>query len=301
LIRDSPSNGARESRLTTHGIVLAAAYLALGAVVVWLALRGWEYYRLPLAQRARHPLYWQLKPGGSTGLLLGLGGAGMMTLMLLYSVRKRMRSLQRLGPLRKWLDFHILLGVYGPLFIVLHSSLKLGGLVSISFWSMVAVASSGVFGRFLYLQIPRTRAGDELSLEQVRREDERLAALLQSRSDVPEAALARLREVTEGGSGARSVWRLLPSLAPGSPLLRLRLRRALRPWARSASAELRELRRIALQRALLQRRLLLWDRIRDLFHYWHVFHKPFAIVMYVLMVVHIGVAWLTGYVRLPWR
>ena len=51
-------------------------------------------------------------------------------------------------------------------------------------------------------------------------------------------------------------------------------------------------------KASLHRRILLWQRVRELFHYWHVFHKPFAVVMYLFMVLHIGVAWITGYARL---
>ena len=34
---------------------------------------------------------------------------------------------------------------------------------------------------------------------------------------------------------------------------------------------------------------------RQMFYYWHVLHKPFAIVMYVFMFVHILVAVFTGY------
>jgi hypothetical protein len=39
--------------------------------------------------------------------------------------------------------------------------------VAISFWSMVAVFLSGIIGRFIYIQIPRTIEGRELSLSEV--------------------------------------------------------------------------------------------------------------------------------------
>jgi hypothetical protein len=32
-----------------------------------------------------------------------------------------------------------------------------------------------------------------------------------------------------------------------------------------------------------------------LFHYWHVFHKPFAFIMYIIMLIHIGIALWLGY------
>ena len=53
------------------------------------------------------------------------------------------------------------------------------------------------------------------------------------------------------------------------------------------------------QRAFLERRILLWDRLQRLFHYWHVLHKPFAVIMYLFMIVHVGVALATGY-GWPW-
>jgi hypothetical protein len=49
------------------------------------------------------------------------------------------------------------------------------------------------------------------------------------------------------------------------------------------------------QREQLRRRLRSWRQLHELFHYWHVFHKPFAILMYLFAAVHVGVAWMTGY------
>src|SRR6185503_19373286 len=75
------------------------------------------------------------------------------------------------------------------------SSFKVGGLVSISFWSMVAVALSGVFGRYLYLQIPRTRAGEELTLAEVEKADLELAARLKEEFGATDEFLADLDRV----------------------------------------------------------------------------------------------------------
>ena len=56
-----------------------------------------------------------------------------------------------------------------------------------------------------------------------------------------------------------------------------------------------EFERVLREKAESRRRILLWSRLHDLFHYWHVAHKPFAVVMYVFMVLHVGVALWTGY------
>ena len=49
-------------------------------------------------------------------------------------------------------------------------------------------------------------------------------------------------------------------------------------------------------RMVLERRLRMLADLQSLFHYWHVIHKPFAVVMYLFMLVHIVVATMTGYV-----
>jgi hypothetical protein len=282
----------------TFRALLVLAYAAGLGAFLYLAVTGASYYLAPLPERPRHPMYWTLKPGGSLGLRLGVAGLAMMTVMHVYSARKRIRFLRRLGPLRSWLDFHILLGILGPLFVVLHSSLKVGGLVAVSFWSMVAVALSGVFGRYLYLQIPRTRAGEELSLADAQRADAELSQRLRGEFGVDEAflrglertmapppsgsALADARALVLGAWGARRRAGALVRSLTGVPP---HLRRALLALTR--------------EKARLRRRIVLWEATHRLFHHWHVVHKPFAIVMYVFVVVHVAVALYTGYGR-PW-
>jgi hypothetical protein len=270
-------------------IVLGTLYAAALAVIVDFAWEGRSYYSTPLIERPRHESYWALKPGGSVGHGLGIAGASLMTLMLLYSVRKRVKLFRGLGKLRDWLDFHIFCGVIGPLLVILHSSFKVQGLVALSFWSMIAVALSGVLGRYLYLQIPRTRAGDQLSLAEVEELHGEITRRL--REELGEEPLGELEAIAAGG--------LLPK-TPLVPLLfrlpveGIRLRWRLWSFRRRHRGS-GELTRTARQKALLQRRLLLWNRLQELFHHWHVIHKPFAVVMYVFLIVHVTVAVLTGY------
>lgn len=279
-----------------HRLVLGGLYALFLGSLAWFAFHGLPYYLTPLAERPRHPLYWQLKPGGSWGLGFGIAGAAMMIVMLLYSVRKRFAALRRLGPVSVWLDFHILLGLCGPLFILLHSSFKVRGLVALSFWSMVAVATSGIAGRYLYRQIPHSSSGDELTLAEVERLDKELARQLMVEVGLDAGAIQQLDAVAELGTGSS---RSLAGMALRFPLDAVLLRARLRRYRRQFPPADRRLRHrfelLVAHKARLHRRILLWQRVRELFHYWHVFHKPFAIVMYLFMVVHIGVAWMTGY------
>ena len=52
---------------------------------------------------------------------------------------------------------------------------------------------------------------------------------------------------------------------------------------------------IVAQKRLIRRRIALWDATHRLFHHWHVIHKPFAVVMYLFVVLHVVVATMTGY------
>lgn len=285
------------------GLLYAVAFVVLAR----LAWEGLSYYATPLIDRPRHEDFWALKPGGSRGHLYGVIGSSLMVVMLVYSLRKRVKILRRLGRLRDWLDFHIFCGVVGPLLVILHSSFKVQGLVALSFWSMIAVALSGVLGRYLYLQIPRTRAGDELSLAEVEELRAELTRKLRDELRLPEATLAELDRIALGGIDPidpiasqknRRLAILLFHLPFQAVSLRMRLhsfRRRLQRELDAPTGVLRDVTRLARQKALLERRIALWSRLQQLFHYWHVFHKPFAVVMYVFMVVHIAVVLLTGY------
>jgi hypothetical protein len=46
---------------------------------------------------------------------------------------------------------------------------------------------------------------------------------------------------------------------------------------------------------MLSRKIERLDGMKNLFGYWHVAHLPFALVMLIIMVIHIGVTLLFGY------
>jgi hypothetical protein len=284
----SANTGSRRAALGT----LYA--LALAGVATILVL-GFDYYRTPLLERGHHPGYWTWKPSGTVGHKLGLFGASMMVLMLLYSVRKRAGALRRAGPLSRWLDAHIFLGIIGPLLVILHTSFKVQGLVALSFWSMIVVASSGVLGRYLYLQIPRTQAGEALALEDLERQDRELSERLRARFSLDAAQLEELDAATVTASGRVGLLRGLLRIVGDDLRLRARLREFSRGCPSVPRPLLGEFARTLRQKALARRRILLWGRLHELFHYWHVLHKPFALVMYLFMIVHVAVAVVTGY------
>ncbi len=265
-------------------LMLFVLYAATVAAALWLGIVGAPYYALPEATRPHHAMHELWKPSGFLGHGIGILGTLMMVLMLLYIPRKRMAFMQTWGDIRLWLDVHIWLGVTGSMLVCFHTAFKVGGIVSIAFWSMVAVALSGVLGRYLYLQIPRGIDGHELNRQELEKQ------LLDSLGTLPEGAslLARYSPAEEGG--------LLQWLK--EDLLRgLRLARFRRDLisAGHTAAEARRLLGVLRGALVLRRRIRRLEQVRALLHHWHVIHRPFAFVMYVILIVHVAVAVLFGF------
>ncbi len=152
-----------------HRIYLAGLSLIVLIVLAFLINKGYSYYKTSIEERFFSPDHISLKPSGIWGHGMGILGSLFMIMgVSMYMVRKRYRIFSRLGILKHWLEFHIFLCTLGPILVLFHTSFKFGGIVAISFWSMVAVFLSGIIGRFIYIQIPRTIEGRELSLSEVR-------------------------------------------------------------------------------------------------------------------------------------
>lgn len=276
-----------------HAAVLAVLSLAVALLVGWTVWQGWDYFTTRLAERPHHPDFREFRAAGRVGHGLGILGSLMVLLLLLYSLRKRSRFLQRAGELRIWLRYHIFLGIAGPVLITLHTAFKVGGLVSISYWSMVAVALSGFVGRYLYQQIPRNMLGETLEVAQIEARNEALLVELSTAHGLGDRGAAILEDIALRPLEHRAAPVALLLL----PLLNGTLVRQLQRWApRHVDGDRAAAVNLAKDWVLQTRRMHLFHLVRDLFHYWHVFHKPFAIIMIVVMIVHIAVAVALGYV-----
>ncbi len=268
------------------------------ATIFYIFIKAFPYYITPLPQRPFHPLHTSFKPAGIIGHGLGIIGTLMMIFMLGYSLRKRLRALHRWGRLSTWLNVHIYFGVIGPLLVVLHSSFKLNGIISISFWSMIIVMLSGIVGRYLYLKIPRDFSGEELTLQKVQQEAQQLAHHLQEQYAIEPRRLQlflgdfHLREMLN--RNFLSLWFSLLLF----DIQRKRIRHKIRHWLQQEGIpkeKQQQLVQLVWRRLEIEQKLILWNKIHQMFHYWHVFHKPFAIIMYLILVVHVAIAIWLGY------
>lgn len=272
-----------------HRIYLGTMTAIVIAVTLYLIYYGNSYYSTSIEERFYHVNHKMLKPSGPLGHGFGIVGTIMMLVGVFgYQARKYLKSWARLGVLKHWLEFHIFLCVLGPILVLFHTSFKFGGLVSISFWSMMAVVFSGVIGRFIYLQIPRTIQGRELSLSEIHELKGNLTEKIKSEMDfegMDEIVASTSREMREGNLMVQYIadWKYKSKIR--RQLIDSGIRdKKLQGVMQLVSHELTITRRIERLQVMLK-----------LFKYWHVIHLPFAIVMLVIMVIHVVVTLALGY------
>ena len=266
-------------------------------IVAWGLNRGFEYYILPNADRPFSPAYERLRPAGLDGLRFGVLGAAAITIgVITYSLRKRTRPLARAGKLKYWLEVHIFLCSIGPALVLFHSSFHVGGLIAIAFWSMIVVALSGVFGRYVYVRIPRTVHGTFASLAGVQEAREGLVERLRKDLGPQLAQVERLlgsavRPATTGFVRALFA-------AAWFDLVRRRTLRRLKALLRTVKlpdAARKEVIRLVGVQLELEHSLSIMVPFQRLFRYWHLLHLPLAIVMFLVVGLHIGIAVAFGY------
>jgi hypothetical protein len=164
----------------------------------------------------------------------------------------------------------------------------LGGLIAIAFWSMVAVALSGVFGRYLYHLIPRKPNGEELNSEELSHWGVQGEAFLEGGPISSQRLATMFASLTQVSRKGPSLY----SFAVHSWALRRKrqgLQQELLDFGLNAEAAT-GIAAALLHRARIHLRLRWLGDFRKLFHYWHVIHRPFALIMYIIMLVHVGIA-----------
>lgn len=275
--------------------------LILSAIVVFafffLLIYGISYYNTPVSERFFHDNYELLRPSGYMGHGLGIIGSLLIIIgVSSYMIRKRSRKMARFGILKHWLEFHIFLCTLGPVMILYHTSFKFGGIVSISFWSMVAVFLSGVIGRFIYIQIPRSIEGRELSLSELNSMKKDLSQVLSESHSLSQETINLISEATARRFGAAEKNWIRKTL-DNRKQKKESLHRIMKALAGEDlnKKEKKSIRHIVNKELVLNRRIERLDSMKNLFKYWHVAHLPFAFVMLIIMIVHVVVTLSFGY------
>ncbi len=262
--------------------------------VVVAAVLGWGYY----AHLERF-----ISPKSGTGYWLGIVGGSLMVLLLLYSARKRASWLRWMGAIPAWFEFHMVLGVVGPVMILFHSNFSLGATNSnVALFSMLLVAGSGVVGRYIYTRLHANLDGKADSLEEMKAVGDRLRAQTTSIEFLPglldaiDSIERRLIEPPKSAV-ARFVHLFTGALrmARARYLVRREIKAAVEKAIRRESPVVaKHAQRIAnVARSYAYRRLDAGRRVSEyrayaqLFSLWHVLHIPLFFMLLIAGIAHV--------------
>lgn len=243
-----------------------------------------------------------LIPREGLGYGLGIAGASMIGLVLLYPLRKRIKFMRNWARLAQWFRWHMVFGCLGPTLVVVHARFdarSANGLMALA--SMLVVAASGIVGRYLYARIHRGLYGAKLEA-----------------SELLKDAVALRPSMTQGGQTLSAEWeprlkafekealthpRSLSGAITHAVILSASTRRTHRAIARdlrrdtvashgpveraarrATNADMRK--RLKRYFKALRRTgsLAIYER---LFALWHVLHLPLIVLLVLTAIIHV--------------
>jgi hypothetical protein len=251
----------------------------------------------------RYESYLYITPERGIGYGLGIAGGTMMLLLMLYPLRKHARWAQGFGSVRHWFRGHMLLGVLGPVCVLLHCNFQLGSINgNVALFSMLLVAGSGLVGRFIYSKVHYGLYGRKADLKDLGSETAMARAELGPVfKEVPEMKdrLQRIEEkavktrssflsclVNMVGISMASYWCLLVSLLElrqffNSPVICERLTRDHR---RHYHCKAKYYLRTYLYTV---RKVAGFSFFERLFSMWHILHMPLFVMLLIAGLVHV--------------
>jgi hypothetical protein len=174
---------------------------------------------------------------------------------------------------------------------------------------MIAVALSGFIGRYLYAQIPRSLNMAQLSFGELESQAAQLAEALERQALIRADEIAPLLRAPSAEEVRRMplltvLWTIL-SMDLARPFLVSRLRRRVLTGAEvvttlgglraSKHHEFEAVIASVRRQSWLRGKMAFLERVQQVFHLWHVVHRPFSYSFVALVAIHITVVLLLGY------
>lgn len=239
--------------------------------------------------------YWFSAEEG-IGYSFGIIGSTLMVLLLLYPARKYWKPMRHAFKVQHWFRLHMIFGVLGPVFILLHSNFNLGSLNSnIALYSMLTVAISGLVGRYVYQKLHRGLYGEQISFSDL--DDDYQLAKSQFTSltfftDDMEQLLSQIENslTKRSVSIGRSVWARRKIKA-----IKYKSKKSIKGIflndgeAKSNQNEIAKSITCWNDGISSLEKMASYALYARLFSLWHVFHLPLFLMMIITAIVHIFV------------
>jgi hypothetical protein len=241
--------------------------------------------------------------GDDIGYWVGVAGASMMLLLFSYPLRKHFKFARNWGRVKWWFLIHMVLGVGGPMLILLHSTFRVGSLnAAVALYSMIIVALSGVVGRFIYARIHRGLRGELVTFKELQSRAGLDQEEVRSRLSFAPRVESILRDFEQTELQAKGDWltyfRQVFWLPVKQWLVYAQCVSELREPIRRLSIHSKWsqedlLRRTRLARKLVRRylnavvRVAQYTAYERLFSLWHIAHIPFVYLLVLSALVHV--------------
>jgi hypothetical protein len=261
-------------------------------VIAGLVLAAWRFSQMGL-----------FDAGDDIGYWIGVTGGVMMLLLFSYPLRKHFRFARNWGRVKWWFLVHMLLGVGGPVLILVHSTFRVGSLnAAVALYSMLLVAASGVVGRFIYARVNRGLRGEQETLTELRIKAGMQQADAKSRlafAPEVERLLVAFEEVELKAHGGwptyiRQVfglpvqqWLVYRACARELRLVLNAMAKRDRWTGQDLSRRLKRSKRLVSLYLNAVTRVAQFKAYERFFSLWHVAHIPFVYLMFISAVVHV--------------
>jgi hypothetical protein len=280
---DGAAKSGRGVSAGAYGYGLAA----LATIVGWIVTRKYQL----------------VDPMHGLGYWLGITGASLMAVLLLYPVRKRLRILNWSGATKHWFQIHMIFGVVGPVLILYHSNFQFGSLNSnVALICTLLVAGSGLIGRYFHTKIFSDLEGHRRSLQEMVQRAQLTPEQKARAGALAPHLIERMNRydalVLEPPEGFLTCLMLPPKLAVTTRIAYLQLvwhahAEIKREAARAGIAKPQRKRAQAAISAFIAKHLSRVRRVAEfhsyerLFSLWHIFHLPFFYILVLTALVHV--------------
>jgi len=236
---------------------------------------------------AIYNLFTHISGGDPFGHFIGFVGMGLMLVTeTVYTIRKRVRWLHWFGSLRAWLSFHIFTGIVGPFLVLLHSAFLLGGLAGFAMIMTGIVVLSGFVGRYIYTAVPRTRAGVEVSRDELTARAQMIQKQLDALATQRPAIAAAL--ASAGATPVKSNdWVGLFARAWQDYGYSRRVHAAIHTLEHRERAQFGELEQLLRRRHQLERQIASLGLVHRLMSVWRLVHVPLGATLFTAAFIHV--------------
>ena len=282
-------------------------YMAIAAIALLPGLLG--AFRIELGsvlgdvQRQLAAALIDIKFGSGLRFWLGVAGAALMALLLLYPIRKAFAGARWLGSIGAWFHIHMVFGLLGPVLVAYHSNFGWGALNSnVALVAMLVVASSGIVGHFVYSRVSAGFYGDR---QRVRTHLDHLVTMLRgfAAAEPASAGLIDRLEAFEARMlaprpGIAASLRARVSIFAHQRQVRHDLAQIMQRhaqaqrWSREQLVGQFRLVDAHLAHYLVSVRAASNQAMREeLWAYWRLFHLPVFLIMMVAVILHVAAVW----------